>query len=265
MSRLTQYKIARRVTRLAKPHGVLWKGKSPFNGAPIVAVATHTTREDKCNGKTGPMVQVYILNARVDPVSAIQRGADDCACGKCAMRGDGFSERGCYVQIGNGPQSVFTKYASGGYDRVSPSSFQGYKVRWGAYGDPAMLPEPLVRAINASALGWTGYTHQWKHAWARWTLGTFMASADTLAIEHKLRAKGHGTFRAMARDGSDQGDTEVCLNEVDGTQCIDCMRCDGSARAIGVKVHGAGAVHVPAELFARRAREKAEKAALASA
>lgn len=234
--------------RASRPHGILWEGPSPLDGAPIVAISVWST----ANRKTGACAQVYILCADRSPVDAIRTGHDKCVCGHCPMRSIlGYAGRGCYVQVGNGPLSAYRAYAAGKYKRIEPSSFEGTTVRWGAYGDPAMLPEHVVSSVNAYARKRLGYTHQWRLPFAAWTRGVFMASVETPAQEAKARALGWGTFRAGASDGSDIGETLVCANERTGITCADCGACDGRPVAIVIPAHGWGSNSVPANRLLR--------------
>jgi len=225
------------------PHGVLWEGFSPFDGAPIVAIAT----ADSANRKTGPMTQVYILRADLSPREALTCGADQSVCGNCPLRGKNGKNRSCYVQIDNDPGSVWRTYKAGRYKAISPNAFKGRAIRWGAYGDPSMLPESLVRECNSHASHWTGYTHQWGLPFAQWSNGVFMASVDTPALEKRAYAKGWGTFRVGATDGNDWADARLCEAEVSKAQCLACGECNGQKLKIVVPAHGAGMKHTPAE------------------
>jgi len=241
-------KLRRKTTRRKPPVGVIWWGYSPIDGARLVAISTYARSEEEANGKTGLMAQIYIIRADMSPSDAIRTGCDVSCCGYCAARGrDGFEERGCYVNMSKGPRMVWEKYSAGGYRRIRPEAFRGFDVRWGAYGDPGMLPESLVRAVNAVSSGWTGYTHQHKQPFAQWCKGVFMASADTQAQEISLAADGWGVFRAMQRDGADQGDATICQNAVDDTKCKTCKACNGDAVRIVVPAHGPGAKWLPVE------------------
>jgi hypothetical protein len=101
-----------------------------------------------------------------------------------------------------------------------------------------MLPESLVRAVNAVASGHLGYTHQWRYPWAQWARGVFMASVDTPAQEAKAQAAGWGTYRVLRADSADLGDTLPCPSR-QGVTCADCGMCDGRRLAIGIPAHGA--------------------------
>lgn len=238
----------KRAPRKDPPHvGILYEGPSPHDGSPIVAITT--TRSD--NEKTGKTVeQVWIIRADIAPHLAKKQGLDDAICGHCPMKAS------CYVLTHNAPRSVFDKYKRGGYRHIAPEALAGKKVRWGAYGDPAMLPLDLVLAVNAVAASYVGYTHQHSTPHGRRFAGVFMASVETAKQETTLRARGWtGTFRAGRRDGSDRGDAKLCDNEERGTKCEDCMRCDGKSGAIFIGAHGSKAKYAVAEWKASEAKK----------
>ena len=222
--------------------GILWEGRSPVDGAPVVAVATDQSR----NGKTGDMVQTWILRRDVSPVDAVHHNLDSTVCGACPHRGQGFRGRSCYVQVGQAPQAIWRSLETGTMPRIAPPDLAGRPIRWGAYGDPCVLPEWLVTACNAVASGWTGYTHQWAQPWAQWARGVLMASVETPAGERKARAAGWGTFRSGRSDGSDRGSAVLCAAERDGLTCAECGMCDGRQLAVYIPSHGFGAKHAPA-------------------
>jgi hypothetical protein len=228
----------------SRPHGILWEGRSLIDDAPIVAIVTSGT----ANQKTGPMATVWILRADLAPDEAKRGGLDVSICGHCAMRD------ACYVITWQAPKSVYLTYKTGRYKPVRVEAFERAAIRWGGYGDPALLPPELVRDCNARARMWTGYTHQHGAKWAQWARGIFMASCETKKQEERLRALGWGTFRAGLRDGSDQGSADLCAYDRTGETCIECGLCNGDARAIYVPGHGARAAQVPAERIVRRRR-----------
>jgi hypothetical protein len=75
---------------------VLWRGLSPINQQPIVAVVTITS----ANRKTGNMMQVWILAENGDPVDNVQDGGDVAICGNCPHRKNALGVRTCYVNVG---------------------------------------------------------------------------------------------------------------------------------------------------------------------
>ena len=233
--------------------GIIWEGPSPLDGAPLVAIATHTTNRKAANVKTGPMVQVYILRADISPLEAVKSGQDTSICGYCPMRGNTTFKRSCYVNVGQAPVTVWNTCKAGKYSPLDFSTVElaGYGIRWGAYGDPAMLPEEVVDNWDGVVDFSLGYTHQWRSEWASWTRGVFMASVETQEQEALARSRGWATFRAGLRDGSDIGDAILCRNERDGSSCDACRECDGKPKSIYIPAHGFGAINIPAERLIR--------------
>ncbi len=125
---------------MRKPNGrMLWQNDR------IVAIATGLGRKSQ-NTKTGGMVQVYILAKEQNPLDAVRSGLDRLICGDCKHRSQdgGFQGRTCYVNVGQGPRSVWAAWKRNRYPMAQSSEyselFSGKVVRWGAYGDPAMIP-----------------------------------------------------------------------------------------------------------------------------
>lgn len=225
-----------------RPHGILWQGLSLVDDGPIVAIAT----SGSSNPKTGPMIQIWCLRQDVAPHDARRAGLDRSICGNCAMRA------ACYVVADFAPRSVWEAYRAGLYGAVAPDDFARSVIRWGAYGDPALIPPSIVHACNRVARGWTGYTHQHQQPWAQWCRGVFMASCESVSQEQRLREAGWGTFRVGRIDGTDIGGATPCPHAETGVTCIECRACDGGTRAIYVPAHGARARAVPAERLRRR-------------
>ena len=212
---------------------IMYEGPSAMDGSPIVAIATWGTR----NAKTGPMIQVWILPRYMSPTAAVKSGADTSVCGHCPLRGNGNAGRACYVLVHNAPQSVHGKYTRGGYEPAKLASFAGTRIRWGAYGDPAMLPASLVRRYNRVAHSHTGYTHQWKHGFAKWTKGVFMASAETASQVTDARSQGWGVFYVSPKRPKG---ASHCMAERTGATCHECGQCDGRNKLIWIEPHGFG-------------------------
>ena len=112
------------------------KAKAP-NGYVIyedsvrVAIATGF-RRPSVNAKTGPMLQVWILIKKENPLAAYQSGADVDICGRCP------AHEICYVNLGKAPLNIWKTWTGGGYPALpSVDVFQGRKVRFGAY---AVIP-----------------------------------------------------------------------------------------------------------------------------
>ena len=219
---------------------VLYDGPSVLDGQPIVAIATLST----ANVKTGPMAQVWILRADVNPVLASKTGDDVSICGTCVHRHN--TGGSCYVNIGQAPNSIYKSYHKGNYATYDASIhadyFVGRKVRLGAYGDPAAVPFDILNSIAKVSLGHTGYTHQIRHVnFDKRYLTICQVSADSPKQALKYQSMGAKTFRvAMAGDALADDETE-CLADSKGIQCADCLLFDGNKRNIAITVLGSRA------------------------
>jgi hypothetical protein len=175
---------------------IIWEGSSPVDGAPIMAIITGMDGSS-INDKTGPMAQVSILRSDVHPVEAIRQQLDVSICGTCPL-GPGRkpdAPRVCYVNVGFGPASKFRKSISTGYPRLSPREAgeilarNGVGVRFGDYGDPAMIPFEVWEGLLEGAPFHTGYTHQWKEGYFDSRIFAYvMASVDDENTIGDLRA-----------------------------------------------------------------------------
>ena len=223
---------------------VLYEGPSRIDGSPIVVVATGFGRSSK-NPKTGKMVQIWILAADVDPISAMRTGADVGICGGCEFRptsydGDKYYERRCYVNP-LGPLGVYKAYKAGSYaTEWSMETFRDYIVRLGAYGDPAAAPIDVWAEVTHLAAGWTGYTHQARNPKLRDVLQWCQLSADQLGDAEAARDAGCGSFRVLGANDEPAPFETMCPAPIDGTTCADCQACNGFDGAnIAIRVHGA--------------------------
>lgn len=243
---------------MATPQGVVvYDGPSMLDGSPILGIVTY----ESSNSKTGPMAQLWIIRADVDPQAASVAGMDGAVCGGCVHRGrmvlrrvkrrlvSVLVGRSCYVTLWQGPAAVFHAWLRGNYRACQSRgdierAGAGVNMRLGAYGDPAALPSGVVLPLIRYATGWTGYTHQWRSARFAWLKGIVMASCDSSRDFIRARLAGWGTFTVTPADAAAPSGTELCANSVTGVRCVDCLACDGSARHITIPAHGPGAVHV---------------------
>jgi hypothetical protein len=226
---------------------VLWEGNSPIDGNPVVVIATmHSS-----NAKTGDMVQISILRSDMSPVEAVKSGGDWSICGDCKHRspqGSGFHGRTCYVNVFRYPHQVWRSYRGGKYNHINIEKFvklvKGRRVRFGAYGDPVVIPFAIVDAIASASDGWTGYTHQWNKSQYDAYKRFFMASVDTDAEAMLASNLGWRYFR-VSLDARKHDNEVVCpaSKERNITQCIRCIACDGVVRGTGrtnifIQIHG---------------------------
>ncbi len=210
---------------------ILYEGLSKLDAQPLVVIATGLVNPSQ-NGKTGEMIQVWILRSDMHPMEAIVSGQDYSICGDCIHRkhSNPNKKRTCYVSP-NSFNAVFRTYLLGKYPSYSPPKhqryFKGKSIRWGAYGDPALIPFVIVEQLSAIALGWTGYTHLWKREGMEIYQDYFQASCDNWEdyfLAHKL---GWGTFHVLREvENKRVGEQATCQGNVK-TTCSQCLLCNG--------------------------------------
>lgn len=206
-------------------------------------VAIITGFRNSANRKTGAMLQVWILVKAQNPIKAIQTGKDSLVCGNCPHRG-----LSCYVEIGRAPMAVWKKYNRGGYDRLTDFSvLRDWNVRFGAYGDPAFIPQAVWQNVIANCRRFTGYTHQWRNPLFAGLRGFLMASVDSHEEQIQATMAGWRTFRIQSVGNARFSDEIVCPASKEAgerVQCDKCLLCCGKARGnlknIVINVHGSG-------------------------
>ena len=248
MIKLSTWKRSDRIPSSA----VVWRGRSLFDGAPLVAVVTGL-RGDSANAKTGAgLAQLWILREDLSPLAAIATGADRSICWGCKHRGDGTGrKRSCYVSVKNAPRAVWQAYRTGRYQTMRPVDVAthlasvGMGIRIGAYGDGAAIPVSVIADLT-SATRHTGYTHAWRN---RADLAPFlMASCDTPAEQEQASSEGWRTFRVRT-SAQDLAPREISCPASDEagkrTTCSSCGLCNGATatdarKDIAIVVHGIG-------------------------
>ena len=225
-------KRARKVKQITS--GIIYEGPSAIDGSPIVVIATLGSK----NSKTGDMLQTWIMRADMRANDAAQTGEDYSVCGNCPHRGIVLNgknvKRTCYVRTWQAPRSISEKYLRGGYPVIDASEIgKGRAVRLGSYGDPAAVPVHVWQALVSESTSHTGYTHQWREAFASSLQGLCMASADSEAEAQQARALGWRTFRVSERAlvNPVKGDEITCPASKEAgqkTTCASCGLCAGS-------------------------------------
>jgi hypothetical protein len=225
--------MAKKVKRRRIYGMVFYEGPSLLDGLPIVGIATIRSK----NGKTGNLVQTWILRSDVHPLTAVNTGADASICGNCPLRGEAKGDsnkgRGCYVIVYTAPAQVFRSYKAGRYPRLEPNHarrFAGRGLRKGSYGDPAAIPQECWDMLASYCTGKAdpGYTHQWREfpEWRR----RVMASTHSICESEIAWSEGWRTYRTV---GSVEEKTErevVCPASEEGGRkatCETCGLCDG--------------------------------------
>ena len=221
---------------------VVYEGPSELNGKPIVAIITGLVTPST-NRKTGPMAQLWILDATTEPHLAVKTGEDESVCGDCPAR-----NKWCYVTTFQGPLSIWRTWKRNGYQGFNEQLLDGKVLRFGAYGDPAAVPIEVIRSIGRRVRRFTGYTHAWKYCTSE--LRHFcMASVDTAGDQAEAARRGWRTFRVAAPDSERLKGESICPASEDSRvvrklTCYECGACDGTRRPrvksnIVIGAHGA--------------------------
>ena len=218
---------------------VVYEGPSVLNGAPIVAIITGLATPST-NRKTGPMAQLWILDATTEPHIAVKTGEDESVCGDCPAR-----NKWCYVTTFQGPLSIYRTWKRDGYQEYTPSLLTGAVLRYGAYGDPAAIPIERIRELGSAVDRYTGYTHQWAGCDPEFQ-HYCMASVDTESDQRQAAESGWRTFRVASPDDDRRKGEVICPASDEGghkINCFDCGACDGRRRPrtkshIIIQAHG---------------------------
>ena len=246
--------VARRSAR-RRPNGyIIYRGPSMLDGAPIVVIATGFAKAS-ANGKTGALIQTWILRDDLSPRAAVNAREDSSICGDCVHRGaaDGSRKRTCYVRIDNAPRAVWTavqadRYTVADADTIAELT-RGLGVRLGSYGDPAAVPLWVWEAFTRHASFWTGYTHQYRDYPE---LAPYcMASADSQSDRAAAKLLGFRVFRVRGESEPLKRGEIACPASAEAghkTTCDACKLCMGatskSRRDIAIVIHGAVAKSV---------------------
>jgi hypothetical protein len=231
---------------------IAYEGPSEIDGAPIVVIINKL--DGSKNGKTGAIVQSFIIRSDIDPVKALQTGADESVCGQCEHRPIKARVTGkppCYVQVAKSVLSVYGAYKRGRYVRADLETIAlalaGKSLRIGTYGDPAAAPVTTWQRVSRYVSARAGYSHQWQEPGfdhAAWS-PLVMASADT--VDQAALASLHGMRVFRVSTGVDKQPHEVtCPASAEGGRkatCQTCMLCGGTsklARDVVIADHAAG-------------------------
>ena len=225
-------------------NGIIYNGPSLLDGKPIVVIATYSDR----NTKTGRVLQTYILREDISPLDASKTGEDYSICGSCKFRGTPTDDpkrkqavdRGCYVNLGQGPTIVWKSYKRGVYpmaDSYEDRKSLGHRrvVRVGTYGDPAAAPKHIWTELLESCDTWLAYTHQ-----QSWEPEIAMQSVENHLEAHMHWQHGRRTFRVIADLGQlDTRNEVLCPASKEAgrrVQCNQCRLCAGFKQAKSVAI-----------------------------
>ncbi len=232
---------------------VLYRGRSPFvtDGDDQYAVIL-TFQSD--NRKTGDMAQIWLIAENESPLEARKLGLHRIVCGDCAV------VKLCYVNLAQRPRTLYAAYKRGDYPDYDSSAHDyvvaANGVRFGAYGDPVLLPIWLVRHfVELSGGRYTGYTHQWRRPEFQIYRPYFMASCETLADVQLAESMGWRWYMVTTEDSVPGA--VLCPHQNTALQqlvlCNTCWACNGAKdRPVGapqrrsIIARPTGYAHAPA-------------------
>lgn len=225
---------------------ILYEGKSTYDGAPLVVIATGLTYPSS-NEKTGAMIQTWIMRQDIQPNKAARIGLDESMCGMCVHRpilAENNEHPPCYVHL-RAPTAVWKAYKSGTYKRGRASDLRGLPVRIGSYGNPSAVPTRVWDAITLEASTWTAYEHK-----ERMPLRYFaMASVDSMEEARAFQERGVRTFRVGPANDLRCLPTEILCpasrEAGNRTTCDKCKLCNGTnsgdmRMSVFIPAHGRG-------------------------
>lgn len=220
----------------------IWEGPSAYNQKTISAILTRVINNSK-NPKTGPMSQCFYLMKDISPIDAIRcEDGDRGVCGSCVLRPEFFDNikkaLRCYTSRKSyqAPLSVWSHNIMRPVqlaEAIAAIKSKPKPIRFGAHGDPAMMPQDVFMKLVASLDGlsdreqyYTAYTHQMRHSFADWLKPHAMASVENLADAHLYQCLGWRTFRITDVPEAEKGEI-ICPNFINGIKCFSCLLCNG--------------------------------------
>ena len=231
-----------------KPIGIiLYKGNSLYDGKKIMIISTGVFNKSK-NSKTGEMIQTYILRRDICPLLAHRLGEDKSICTTCKHKENST----CYVNIGQGPKSVYSAYHNDSYRDFEEGDikyFKGKNIRIGSYGDPAIIPFEVIDYICKDANKVTGYTHFWKSCDQRlkkYCMASVDSIKDYMNEYYEANNLGWRTFRIRENEDNLLVNNEIMCpaSKESGVKntCSNCGLCSGlsnkSNKNIVILLHG---------------------------
>lgn len=214
----------------------IWAGESPFDHNAIFASMTGINGLN-LNPKIGRMTQVWILSQDSPPYEMIKRG-DYAVCGNCELSPHLKRKEQCYIarRAFQAPSAVWKSQVEKTIslqDAIQHLVENPVKIRFGAYGDPAMIPQSVFESLLSplrkkfKTKTHTAYTHQHAYRFARWMKRYAMASCSDIKTARKLWRAGWRTFRIIdSLDGLVPKEI-LCPNVSRDINCDACCLCNG--------------------------------------
>ena len=197
---------------------VLWRGRSRFDGSPMVLIAVGL-REPTKNIKTPYCVTVYGLRSDISPRDNILEGARS-TCGHCPIKKE------CYVHSWT-LAAIYKEFIAGKYPdlplemlpQVMRTQGPAHKLRLGGYANPSVVGwREFGRLIPNLGVDWLSYEHDWRNCPQSWRS---VSMASTESVKGTLAAHSRG-WRAFQVVPVGQGRATVKALRARGLQATQC-------------------------------------------
>ena len=211
--------------------GVLLATVDGLDGGEVFIVATNLGRAS-ANRKVGDAAQVWSI-----PAGGLQGHQRD-VCGSCPLMPQiEGGQGGCYVAK-LFMSGIWRAIQAGAYPAWDGDTrdFDRLHIRFGAWGDPCLLPLPIVERIARASLGWMGYSHEWKRPEVAPYARYFMASVHTAQEAAEATSRGWRWFMTPFAGEAIPSGAIQCPHQTRGIQCRDCRLCDGHGHGKTVNI-----------------------------
>ncbi len=232
---------------------VAYRGLSPYNGRPILAVV-YCVKYTSGDTKLGDMCQLAIYVDGMSPAEAARTGEDVAVCDACPLRPSPGGHGICYVVLPSHIRRPWEMSCGKPADLAAACEAigrAGVPFRLGSYGNASAMPLGVVEVLVAAAKSdhtsarHTGYIRDWDRADQRFSK---YVMASVLSPEERVRAKalGYRTFRIKGPDEPvGQGEILCPASLAKGrVTCASCLLCSGTdgrgTMDIAIDIHGSG-------------------------
>tara|TARA_R110002124_G_C8763847_1_gene499373 strand:- start:48 stop:752 length:705 start_codon:yes stop_codon:yes gene_type:complete len=193
------------------------------------------------------LVQTYTFSKAQYDLATTSKGfgmkkffaLDKSNCLDCKFSGN-KGKGGCYTHKFNQYVGFLSMLRSIKQEQLTPLTTQKIDaitemcadtyVRFGTYGEPSLIPLPIVKAMTFKASNWTGYTHQHDKKFAQGYKDFFMASTHTEEEASNRSEDGWRSFIALEK-GTDAKAVSCPASSEAGfvSNCAKCSLCSGAS------------------------------------
>ena len=205
------------------------------------------------NSKIGMGYIIQTYHFSVDQVKEASLHKDEASCLDCPLsfNQNNGNSGGCYTHKGkqlmglnsmlrslNRKFDTIKEYSESDFLRFVETVKNTHKVdlvRFGAYGEPILLPLNVVDTLSQLGVKTTGYTHQWNKPQYQDYNQFFMSSTHTETERQNAKSLGFRSFfvsESIIKDFKQQNAVNCPASKESGKNlsCIACGLCNGAKR-----------------------------------